>query len=268
MAGRFDESIAALEKGLEEATERQDPQNRLRFGVLVANALIDAGRFGDAEARLAPVINDEGVERDPTARARLYWTQSRLHTMQGEHDVAAEYARRALELLSDTEHVLYQSRAYQTLAHIELARGNAQEALTLLEQAEALAAASSAGKFDRGKLLVEQARALFALGDRVAARGRAHDATALLADIDDYDRSRAYLLLGEIFADTGETARALEVYELAEEGLKVAPSRYLAELYERMADLHDREGRERDALVLFKKAVSVRSGWHGARSSS
>jgi tetratricopeptide (TPR) repeat protein len=261
MSGRFDEAIAVLMDAVRDAEARADYAEKLRFAVLLANALIDAGRFGAAEEVLAPVVAEDRLPADALGRARIYWTQSRLHTMQGEHDLAAAYARQALELLVDSENVLYQSRAYQTLAHIELERGEAAEALTLLDRAEELLSPSD-GRFDRGKLLLERARALLAVGDREGAGALAQDAAALLADVEPYDRGRAYVVLGQIFVEIGESERALEIFELAEELLSGAPSRYLIELYENMASVLESHGDHERALSVLRKAVKAQRSWH------
>lgn len=263
MSGQIEEALALFETALGEAEASDDARHQFRFGVLLANALIDAGKFGDAEARLGPVIAQHQTDADPLGRARIYWTQSRLHTMQGQHDLAADYAQKALELLEDSENTLYQSRAHQTLAHIELDRGNAVRAVELLERAEELLG-HAAGTFDRGKIVLEKARALLLLGERERAAALAHEAASLLSNVEPYDRGRAYLLLGSVFAELGDRARALEVYELAEESLGQAPSRYLVELYQRMSVLLEEDGREVEALHLLKRALAVQASWHAA----
>ncbi len=106
---------------------------RLRFSVLLANALIDAGNYTRASELLGHAIASTAESRDPILRARLWWSQSRLHEMQGDSETAAQYGRRALETLELTEHTTYAARAHQMLAHIELDRGHADEALDLLE---------------------------------------------------------------------------------------------------------------------------------------
>jgi tetratricopeptide (TPR) repeat protein len=261
MTGRFEEAIAVLMDAVREAEARDAYADRLRFAVLLANALIDAGRFGAAEEVLAPVVVEDGLPADAFGRARIYWTQSRLHTMQGDHDLAAAYARQALELLVDSENVLYQSRAYQTLAHIELERGQAAEGLALLERAEELLTPTD-GRFDRGKLMLEKARALLALGDREAAATLAQDAVAVLEDLEPHDRGRAFVVLGRIFTEIGESERALEIFELAEELLSGAPSRYLIELYEHMASILERGGEHQRALEVLRRAVKAQTSWH------
>lgn len=263
MSGQLEEAIALFQRALDEAETAGDAPSQFRFGVLLANALIDAGLLSDAQARLGPVIAQHQTETDPLGRARIYWTQSRLHATEGQHDLAAMYAQRALELLEDCENTLYQSRAHQTLAYIELDRGNPTRALELIDRAEELLG-QGAGAFDRGKLLLEKARALLALGESDLAATLAHEAAGLLAEVEPYDRGRAYLLLGAVFADLGDRARALEIYELAEEVLGEVPTRYRVELYQRMSVLLEEEGRPGEALQLLKKALTVQASWHAA----
>src|SRR5438105_437160 len=72
--------------------------------------------------------------RDRGVRARLWWTQSRLHVLQNDSDRAERYARLALDVLLLTEHARYSAIAFHTLAHIKLDQGDAEEALDLLER--------------------------------------------------------------------------------------------------------------------------------------
>jgi tetratricopeptide (TPR) repeat protein len=72
------------------------------------------------------------------------------------------------------------------------------------------------------------------------------------------DLGRSYALLGEIFDDLGDAARAQELLELAVDLLEQeAPSRYLVQAYKRLAQLlkaqHDTEG----ALGVLERALGV-----------
>src|SRR5437763_5638129 len=88
MAGARESAIALFERGAEEAREAAAPVEELRFTVLLANALIDAGEFTRAEAALADVIRSTDAAGDPVALARVFWSQSRLHSMRHEPRLA------------------------------------------------------------------------------------------------------------------------------------------------------------------------------------
>ena len=75
---------------------------------------------------------------DPAQRARIYWSQSRLHTLKGNQDAAARYARKTLELLELGEDVYNTARAHQLLAFIAVERGRGEEALDEVERGLAL----------------------------------------------------------------------------------------------------------------------------------
>ena len=80
----------------------------------------------------------------------------------------------------------------------------------------------------------------------------------LLADADPHDAGRSYALLARIFADVGEVERARELYELAAELLENEANPYLADVYEQLGRLLEREGRTQEALEYLKRALSAR----------
>src|SRR6478735_4160378 len=93
------------------------------------------------EARRGRTLADPGaVERlgDPVTTARIFWSQSRLHTMRHEPELAGRYARRALEILERTENDAYVGMAYHLLAYSEIEATNYDEALALLAKGRAL----------------------------------------------------------------------------------------------------------------------------------
>src|SRR5688500_15246458 len=120
MVGELESAIAVFEGSLREAEARGDDLEVMRFAVLLAYALIDTGNLGRAEELLGRALSLGWNSHDPLVRAKLYWSQSRLHAERNEHDTAADYARRALEILRLSEDTYRTARAHQLLAHIEL----------------------------------------------------------------------------------------------------------------------------------------------------
>src|SRR5205085_8730537 len=72
---------------------------------------------------------------DPYARARLYWSESRLRLEQGQSELAERYARQTLETLRATEDAYAIGHILQTLAQICLDLARPEEALELLREA-------------------------------------------------------------------------------------------------------------------------------------
>ncbi len=134
LAGELESGVAVFERALEAAAEGGDTLEMVRFSVLLANALIDLGNYGRAAELLGDALARAADSTDPILRARLWWSQSRLHDAQGDPHTAARYARRALDTLETTEHTVYAARAHQLLAHVELDRGRPEQALELLEE--------------------------------------------------------------------------------------------------------------------------------------
>jgi tetratricopeptide (TPR) repeat protein len=258
MIDQLGASIAIFRESFEAAEEREDPVEGVRFAVLLANALIDKGEFGGAEELLERTVELAPDSRDPIFRARVYWSHSRLHALQNNTRIAARYARRALELLELTEHTYYAARAHQLLAHIELDRKRPDEALELIRKGIDMLA-DSGTKIDHALFRLEEARALLQLGKHEEAASIAMESAGLLSDGSPFDAGRGYMVVAEVFEELGDRAKARELYELAAERLEPAASRYVLEVYSRLAQLLEAEGEKDEALKVLKKAVAVRA---------
>jgi tetratricopeptide (TPR) repeat protein len=229
----------------------------MRFGVLLANAYIDESRFCQATDLLATLLTDLR-DVDSLSRARIYWSQSRLHTMRNETESATRFARRALELLEATEHTYYHARAHLLIAFAELDAGHPEEALDLLRRGRALLG-DQASPHDLAKVDIEEARALARLGQLEEAASLALSAAAAFRECHPYDAGRSFGELAAIFEELGERARARELYELAVEMLEQEPNRFLAEVYVRYGDLLEAEGCEGEALAVFRKGSRLQA---------
>ena len=255
-SGGFELAIGLYERALALADERGDAIEQVRFGVVLANALIDGGSFARAEEVLGRVIARTHDARDPLLHARIYWSQSRLYALQNDPQTAARYARRALAIIETTEHASYSARAHHLLACIELDRGKAEEALGLLRRAGELLAGET-DRLLRTRIRLEEARALAQLGRAEEAEVLALDAAGGFADLDPMEAGRCYLLVAQLRADAGDRARAIELYELAAELLSVVPNRFLLDAYGRLAELFEADGRKDEALDVLKKAMQA-----------
>jgi tetratricopeptide (TPR) repeat protein len=257
LVGELESSIAVFERALAAAERREDEFERIRFQLLLGEALSDSGNYGRAEEVLAGALATARDSLEPNARITVYWAQSRRRAERNDAEAAARYARRALELLRLAEDTSRTARAHQLLAHIELGRGRAEEALAILEEGRPLLEAS-AGPLERGRYRLEEARALAKLGRTEEAAALATQISGVIAGAQPEDAARSYATLAEVYEDLGDRARALELYELAADVLKPRnPNRYLAGVYARMAELLEAEGRAEAAYTYMKKAVGM-----------
>ncbi len=261
MVDQKEPAIAIFRESLAAAEERSDPAETVRFAVLLANAYIDSDEFALARELLERTLNIAPDSKDPIFRARVYWSHSRLHTLQGNPVLAARYARKALNLLELTEHTYYTALAHQLLAHIEVDRNRPEEALELVHKGLELLA-EAGNPLDQALFRLEEARALIQLGRPEEAASTAMRASAQLSDGSPHDAGRGYMLIGEVFHDLGDRAKAQELYELAVEVLEPNPGRYLTEVYQKLAALLEEAGQKDDALDILKKAVAVQSSPH------
>jgi tetratricopeptide (TPR) repeat protein len=258
MVDQLEPATAIFRESLSAAEEQDDPAETIRFAVLLANAYIDLDNFTAAEELLERTVRLAPDSKDPIFRARVYWSHSRLHALQGDSVLAARYARKALNLLELTEHTYYTARAHQLLAHIELDRKHPEDALGLIEKGLALLG-ESGNPLDQALFRLEEARALMQLGRREEAASIAMEASAHLADGSPHDAGRGYMLIADVFEELGDSAKARELYELAAEVLEAIPGRYLSEAYQKLARLLEAEGQKDEALSVLKKAVAVQA---------
>jgi len=249
----YTEAIGLFERRLAAADEKGDQLEVLRFSVLLANTLGDRGSFGRAEELAGRALNLADASRDPLARARVWWTQSRLHVLQNDSERAERYARMALDTLLLTDHMRYSAFAHQTLAHIKLDQGDATEALTLLQKGFPLVLEGGNG-FEQGLFLADEARALVALDRLDEAELSATRAIELLEGTSQGDASRAKAVVAEIHEKRGDTDEAIRIYkEAADEAPQTA--RYKLQIYAKLASLMNQVGRAEEAVTILTNAL-------------
>jgi tetratricopeptide (TPR) repeat protein len=255
--GELAPAIAVLERCVARYDREGDRLQYVRFASLLGAALTDNGSFAEAERVVAKALEAGRDIADPYARARLYWSESRLRAEQGQSEIAERYARKTLETLEVTEDTYAIGHVFQTLAYLNLNMGRAEEAMEFLQEGWPLISASGTAG-DIASYRVEEVRALAALGQRDEAAALAMEVAAQLAQAQPIDVGSAYVLLAEIFEELDERARAKELYELGIEILEQqGPSRHLVSAYRKLSGLLEREGRTDDALGVLKRAVGV-----------
>jgi tetratricopeptide (TPR) repeat protein len=256
--GRFEAAFAVFGRSLEDARARGDQFDEVRFAVLLANAYIDHGDFGAAHAALGAVLDVARKTVDPLLRASLYWSQSRACLAQGHPDAAAEHAQLAIATLKATEQTLEAARALLLLARIENDRGNPRCALELVD--EGGPAVAAAGETTAAAMFtVERARALAAVGEPEQAAALLLGVVPQLDSAAPGSAADAYRAAADAFRRQGDTARALELYELAIDRAPV-PNRDTADSLTAMAEIYEERGDARKALELLKRALAARNG--------
>jgi tetratricopeptide (TPR) repeat protein len=228
MMGELESAIGVFERGLEDAEADDDVLRAVQFMVLLGQALIDAGDFDRAAELLGRALAIGKDFQSPGVRARLYWTQSRLHAERNEPEPAARYARAALEVLRTIEDTYRTGRAHQLLAHIELNRGRVEEALGTLEEGRPLLEAAGS-PVERAQYRLEEARALAKLGRKEEAAALAMQISGIIVDAHPEDAARSYATLAEVYEEMEDRGRARELTELAADLLRSDnPNRYAA----------------------------------------
>jgi tetratricopeptide (TPR) repeat protein len=255
---RFDEAFALFDRFLGEASSRGDDFDQVRFALLLANAYVDHGDYAKAHATVGGILDLARQIVDPMLRAGLYWSQSRVHLSQGERDRAAEYAELAIATLKASEQTLEASRALLLLAYIENDRGNPQAALELVEEGEPVVAGAGEAT-DAAMFTIERARALSALGETDQAATLLLGIVPRLNAAAPRDAARAYSAVADVFRRQGDSARALELYELAVEQAPAA-HQYVAAALSSMSEIYEERGDTQKALELLKQALAARAG--------
>jgi tetratricopeptide (TPR) repeat protein len=254
--GSRETAIALFGRALEEARAASAIIEELRFAMLLANALIDNGAFAQAAGVLASTIRIAEELQDPIASARVFWSQARLHTAEGNASLAARYARRALDILERTENTAYLGMAHHMLASIEIEEGNGDTALELLARGRELMGTSFTD-LDEAKFAIEEARALV-LVDRVQDAARSGQRALSLVDaLSPGDRGRAYGTLADVFLAAGDAARAQMLYEQALELLVEHGKPYALDVGRRYADVLEAEGDTTGALRVLRMATEA-----------
>jgi ATP/maltotriose-dependent transcriptional regulator MalT len=193
------------------------------------------------------------------ASARVYWSQSRLHSLRHEPELASRYARRALEILERTENDSYVGMAYHLLAFAEIEAGHGEEAMRLLDRGRALFG-GELGPREDARFTVEEARALSLCGRNADAARRAAHALQLLDHVSPDERSRAYLTLADVFATAGDRERSKMLLGQALELAAEYARPFALEIARRLAELLEAEGDTTGALQVLKRAAEAAAG--------
>jgi tetratricopeptide (TPR) repeat protein len=193
---------------------------------------------------------------DPLTRARVYWSQSRLHSMRHEPQLAGRYARRALEILERTENDAYVGMAYHLLAHSEVQAGHGEEALRLLARGRELLGPELSAR-DDARFSTEESRALILAGrSRDAARAAAH-ALELLDALGPGDRGLAYVALADVFRVVEDRDRAKMLLGQALDLLLAHGAVRALEAARPLAEILEDEGDTTGALSVLKRAAAA-----------
>lgn len=255
--GEYESSLAVFDRALRRARAGNDDLAVLRFSTLLANTVLDGGNVGRAQELLAEALNVADQAIDPVDLARVWWSQSRLHIQAQRPEIAARYARKAIDLLDASEHTGFAAAAFQLLARIENDSGNGAEALDLIERGEA-AATISGSRYYLALFELERARALVLLGETVEAGSVAMRTAALLEETNPAETGRGYSVLADVFRALGDDARAREIYELAAERLPEGDP-FQADVHTALGELLEAQGLTDQALAAYKRAAQSRT---------
>jgi tetratricopeptide (TPR) repeat protein len=256
MQSEYDLALEAFESGRRLAQTRRDRPGQLRFALLLTNASIDLGDIGSAAEALALATLHADALGDPLLSARVHWSQSRLHAVEGHYALAAQLAHQALRALEQSDDDYQVARAHHLIAYVELERGRPDAGLEWLERALPIIVARG-DAFELALFQLEHARCLAALGDLDRARHLALEAAPALERTAKGDAARCLTVLAEVFTATGDDDEAGALLDLAIDKLADHRSPHLIRALRARAALLERAGKPEAALELLERAIDL-----------
>ena len=255
--GRGEVAVELLRRCLAEI-EIEDPSPeplRVRYATHLSYALADMGDFVRARTALATLADPRDVG-DRHTRVRLYWSRSRLASMEGDTQQAVELLREAIHLLDATEDTAEQARAHLLCAEILVLDGDAAHAESHLGLAEHLFEVGGSSR-DKGAVLATKAKCAAARGDTAAALHLASDALVLLEE-HGIDRAGAWHALGTAHALNGDVDAADDYLRQAVEALSGSGEwREASQACKLWAKTLKAAGRTEEAFVALERGADI-----------
>lgn len=259
--GDADAAVGLLEPLLDELrTEHPDDLASIaRYSVTLSMAQADAGHYVAAGQLLAGVLRDGGEDLDRPIAARVNYALSRLNNTTGHYELAATYARRALQLNEETGDQWAQALCHLGLAHILLTIGDTEDAAGHLAAARALYG-DRLGTVDEGYLKVDEARLALQRGDSELAVTVARDSVALLSNAAiPGELGIAQLALARALDELGDDRGAEQAYTAAIDLFRRRPGwhRERSRAHRWYGKFLRRHGRDEAALREFELAADL-----------
>jgi tetratricopeptide (TPR) repeat protein len=247
--GDLSRAISVLRSALEETRRPPvDARGVIRFGVYLASAYTDQGRFAEAEAVLADVLDVEAAIADPVARTRVLWAMARTYAEQGRLRLAERYMGEVVARLEAAEHTLLLGRAHAVLGGIMVDQRRPDEAEQHLERAGELMQAAGAMP-ELATLSADRGRAALLAGDVEGAREAARRALSETGATEPGVAGSATLVLARAALHDGDLDEARFLCQSAIDLLEhTAAPHYVAEANQVLALVEQRAGNLRAAL--------------------
>ncbi len=225
------------------------------FGTYLANAHTDSGQLANAERVLARVLQHEN-ELAPGNTLRLEWALARTYLEEGKLAIAESYTRRILNRLETLEETQLVGSAHMLLARVLLDQERIAEAVTHLDQSEALL--TRMPPVELARLSLGRAQVALAQGDLEEAARRAREALERTEATEPGHAGTAYWLLAQVMLRRGDLNDARFLSQEAVQRLSdVGAPLYLRRAYETLAEVEQADGNLEEAIDALKLAQSA-----------
>lgn len=269
-AGDLVRAVELAEDALQHGREAHLEQSTeyVRLLATLSWALYERGDVHYARQRIREILPAVEATGDAKARGSLYWNAALFAQEMGHEAEAIDLTQRAMALIAEHSDQADLARLRVHLGWL-LLRGSEPDPAAALDELRTAAPAVQqyAGSIDLSYCLVEQARALLALGRLDEARAHAEQGLALLrspGDVDDvgeaprYQSVQARLTLAEVQDALGDAQAATSNYRQAAETLTMMTTgRKAAEIWGGLAVRLQERGDISDAMQAYQQAMQA-----------